>query len=535
MPEDKNKKGNSSFFDSPVIPVLIVILAFLMRLPAIFLKSLYVDEGVTLYISQKPLPQIVPFMVQLHEVHPPLYFWFVNIWNSIPVIPIKNLAWLRLSSVLFGVLTVYFTYLLGLKLFNRKVALLAAFFTAISSFHIYYCQELRMYPMILFFMLASFYFFLGLLTNPNWKTAGGYIVSSGLALVTHYYAFYIFAIEFLFFLLMGFLVWKKKSSSIRETEPGCKDMSSVGGDRLRAAIDLLSGNPGIITKRWTWIVIPVILSWLFFLPWVPYFINQTGAQDFTLRMTPGAGDFFEIFSRIAYGFNLVHPYIGKVDLFVIASILPIFLIIFSVFKVKGMGKWFTLIYLLFPVVLTFLVTLVSRFHIFEFKYFFIIVPAFWLLISSVICEFKLKWVKWGILAIFIITNIWTNVNAQLISYYQPQDWEAATKIVKENQRPGDLVGVHPSMMSISMFYYYGNITNFLPMDYPKDERMKLLKNYKGLWLVSTPHHPFVRQAGLLKYLRENYPHKLVKIIDRYRPSDVILIEYFDLSHKHLEE
>ncbi len=540
---------------------MIVALSAIIRLPALFLKSLYVDEAVTLYISQRPIAGIVPFMMQLHEVHPPLYFWIVNIWlelwKFIPFSIDNQLVWLRLSSVLFGVFTVWFTYLLGMKLFKRRTALLASLFIGLSSFHTYFSQELRMYPLILFLMLASFYFFLELLEKPGIKPAAGYILSSGLALLTHYYAFYMFAAEFVFLMVLSFVLLNKIRVKKKE---GCKDDDIQTGlpqttkiehtiqndkdDKIKysgespgvdAIISNLTKNPCLIKQRSIWLIISVILSWLFFLPWLPNFFNQTGAQDFTMRMTPGISQFFEIFAQLAYGFTVQHPHAGKIDLYIAASLLPIFLITMALFKSKGMGKWFAAISLILPVVLTFIVTLFSRFHIFEYKYFFIIVPAFWLLVSEGILNIHFRWFRWVFISIFIFANIFTNYNAQFITYYQPQDWKEASAIVKKNMRSGDLVGVHPSMMSISMFYYYGNIKNFLPMDFPEDERMQLLKRYRGLWLVSTPHHPFVQQAGLLNYLRSRYPRKQFFVLKKFLPSDTLLIEYFDLAPEHQGE
>ena len=422
-----------------------------------------------------------------------------------------------------------------------------------------------MYPLILFLMLVSFYFFLELLKEPGVKPALGYILSSGLALLTHYYAFYIFATEFLFIVLLSFILFREISASKKTnrkkpekdtktpaeltmtTEPVQKSPAAIKDEKRSEAEEIgevsetdsvianLAQNPGLIKQRAIWVVTSVFMSCLFFLPWLPNFLNQTGAQDFTMRISPGISHFFGIFSQIAYGFTIPHPHIGKIDLYIAASLLPIFLIAAGLYRSKSTGRWFAAVSLILPVILTFLVTLFSRYHIFEFKYFFIIIPAFWLLVSEGILHLNIKWLRWVFISIFIFSNILTNYNAQFVTYYQPQDWRKASAIVGNNLRPGDLVGVHPSMMSISMFYYYGNIKNFLPMDFPADERMEMLKSYKGLWLVSTPHHPFVQQAGLLDYLRGKYPRKKTILLERFLPSDTLLIEYFDLEPEHQEE
>jgi len=543
---EKVGKVKTRFLNSSYLIWIILALAIIFRLPGLASKSLYVDEGVTIYISGRPITEIVPLMIRLHEVHPPLYFWLVNIWmegrNLLKFDNQNYLAWLRLSSVFFGILTVYFTYLLGIRLFNRRIANISAFFMALSSFHVYYCQELRMYPMLLFLMLASFYFFLRLLEKPGIIHAAGFVLVSGLALITHYYAIYIFAIEITFLGLIGILLWKrrKKDNTLESNRKNNKE--KIGEKEFYKGLDeessldnlikTLSEDKSVIKSRAVWIAASFIISWLFFLAWLPNFLRQTGAQDFALRSSPSSLNFFQIFSRLAYGFTLIHPKLGNFDLFIAASLLPLILILFALMKFRGVGKWFAGIYLIIPIFLSAIVTLMSSFNIFEYKYFFIIAPAFWMLVSAGIVSIKARWLQWTLTCLLIAANLYTGYNAQFDHFYYPQDWRKAAAVVVAQKKQGELVTVHPSMMATSMYYYYGGRGDFLPLDMPtneKDKRLELLKKYKGMWLVTTPHHPYVRQNGLTRYLREKYPHRLILEINSFRPSNVIWIEYFDLT------
>ncbi len=490
--------------------------------------------------------------MQLHEVHPPLYFWLINIWiglwKCLGFLKMDYLFYIRLSSVMFGTLSVYFTYLLGRKLFDTRIALLSSFFLAISSFHIYFSQELRMYPLILFLMLGSFYFLISLIEKPGIKPALGFVLTTGPALVTHYYSFYIIAIEILFLLCL--VIFRKRivANNIPH-RPSEKDDVVKEEKCFDCAIAGILKNSSLIKTRAFWILGSFIASSLFFVAWIPIFLKQAGAQDFTLRTAPTLPQFFEIFSRLAYGFTLEHLKLGNIDLFIFASILPIVLILAALVDILGVGSsagetpplhtpphtpphkiglLFMLVYLLTPLVLTFLVTIFTRFNIFEFKYFYIITPAFWMLISYTILRMKSNWVRYIAIAFFVVFNMYTWSNAQFNSYYYPQEWKKAVSVVKSSVKSGDLVAVHPSMMSIPFHFYYGNTENFLPMDFPDDQRMKKLSDYKGLWLVTTPYHPFMRKAGLTNYLKEKYPWERVDEIQNFRPSGVIRVEYYRL-------
>lgn len=532
---------------------IILVVAAISRLIALGWKSLYVDEAVTVYISQRPISTIVPLMMQLHEVHPPLYFWFINIWiglwKHLGFLKLDYLFYVRLSSVIFGTLSVSFTYLLGRKLFDTRIALLSSFFLAISSFHVYFSQELRMYPIILFLMLGSFYFLISLIEKPGIKPALGFVLTTGPALVTHYYSFYIIAIEILFLLYL--VIFRKRIMSYNlPHQPSKKDDVVKEEKCFDYVIAGILKDPSSIKNRIFWILGSFIASFLFFVAWIPNFLNQTGSQDFTLRTSPTLPQFFEIFSRLAYGFTLEHLKIGNIDLFILASALPIVLIVAALVDTIGIGNSasktptpelagrmpslhktglvFMGIYMLTPVILTFLVTFFTRFNIFEFKYFYIITPAFWMLISYTSLRMKSDWVRYIVITFFVVFNLCTWSNAQFNSYYYPQEWKKSASVVKSSVKPGDLVAVHPSMMSIPFHFYYGNTDNFLPMDFPDDQRMKKLSDYNGLWLVTTPYHPFVRKAGLTDYLKDKYPWERVDEIQNFRHSGVIWVEYYRL-------
>jgi uncharacterized membrane protein len=81
-------------------------------------------------------------------------------------------------------------YLLGRRLFNKKVGLISAFILSISQLNIQYSQEARMYSMLLFLGLLSMYFFIRFLKG-SLTISVGYIVSTSLVLYSHFFGLFV--------------------------------------------------------------------------------------------------------------------------------------------------------------------------------------------------------------------------------------------------------------------------------------------------------------------------------------------------------
>lgn len=99
----------------------------------------------------------------------PIFFRSYGEWKSavyiyllVPFIKVLGLnAWaVRLPSALAGILAVYLTYLIGKKIYTEKVGLWAAFFLAISPWHLMLSRPAFEANLSLTLILAGLYFFL---------------------------------------------------------------------------------------------------------------------------------------------------------------------------------------------------------------------------------------------------------------------------------------------------------------------------------------------------------------------------------------
>jgi len=117
-------------------------------------QSLWLDEATTSNVASKLSFGEIFSKFLPGDFHPPLYYLLMKIWVSI--FGNSEIA-LRIPSVIFGLATIYITYIIGKKLVNKNSGLIAAALLATSGLAIYYSQEARMYSLAAF--LISFLVF----------------------------------------------------------------------------------------------------------------------------------------------------------------------------------------------------------------------------------------------------------------------------------------------------------------------------------------------------------------------------------------
>lgn len=161
--------------------ILIVIAGVFLRLVAIDKgEGLWNDEYVSYMISAQPLFSGFIDSVK-SQCHMPLYYiylkTFMTLFNDSDLV-------LRLSSVFAGFLSIIAMYFAGLEK-DKSTGMLCAGFTAISSFLIYYSQEVRLYSLLFLFSALTLLFTLRLIKQTDKKNFILFIISSFLVLLTH--------------------------------------------------------------------------------------------------------------------------------------------------------------------------------------------------------------------------------------------------------------------------------------------------------------------------------------------------------------
>ena len=100
------------------------------------------------------------------DTHPPLYYLSLKFCTEF--FGFSEIS-LRSLSVVFGVMTVYVVYLIGRKVKNKKLGIIASLFFATAPLHIYYSQEVRMYALSALAVSLSVYGYLFVLKKAKTK------------------------------------------------------------------------------------------------------------------------------------------------------------------------------------------------------------------------------------------------------------------------------------------------------------------------------------------------------------------------------
>lgn len=179
--------------------LLILIIGFLLRIYRLDAVSLWYDELSTIGRISCSLSQIIKNL--LISPLPPLYYILMHSW--VKIFGISEFS-LRFPSVVFSVLSLILIFKLSKELFGRQTGLFAALLLSLSLYNIDYAREGKMYAMLWFFGLASFYFFYAFTRHNRIRDLVLYAISTGITFYTLYIGFFFIVIQNLVFFLLFF-------------------------------------------------------------------------------------------------------------------------------------------------------------------------------------------------------------------------------------------------------------------------------------------------------------------------------------------
>ncbi|MEM7030874.1 MAG: glycosyltransferase family 39 protein [Chloroflexota bacterium] len=200
IPSPRGKMPRAMQINRVNVPLILILwLALALRLFQLETQSLWYDEGVTWYLTQFSLPQLVAWTAA--DIQPP--FYYVILWMTTRLFGQSEWA-LRFPSLLFGVLNVPVMWQLGRALSpqrHRLVGYVAASFMTLSPLMVYYSQEARMYTLLVLQANVASYLLWQLMQGKQPTTVRilAYVLTMAFALYTHYFA--------AFLLLAHAIVW----------------------------------------------------------------------------------------------------------------------------------------------------------------------------------------------------------------------------------------------------------------------------------------------------------------------------------------
>lgn len=129
------------------------------------------------------------------QCHMPFYYlylkFFIHYFGNSDLM-------LRLTSVLTGVISIVSMYFVGKELKDNRLGILCASVTALSSFLIYFSQEVRFYGILFLFSSLSLLFTLRLAKKQNLSNLIFYVISNFLIIFTHTIGFIFVFLNLLF-------------------------------------------------------------------------------------------------------------------------------------------------------------------------------------------------------------------------------------------------------------------------------------------------------------------------------------------------
>lgn len=395
---------------------LILIFSLVLRLINLN-QSLWLDEAINVNFANSLSFKELVLNYSLSDFHPPLHHIILK--ADILLFGTSEIA-VRIPTIIFGLLTIYISYLIGKKLFEKTTALIASALLATSPLHIYYSQEARMYMLAAFLASLSVYFFISIIKKQNILNLVGFIISTVLMLYSDYLPYLMIPIYFLFIFFFK-----------REYE---KNILKIFFPAFILIILLVSPWFILFPKQLELGLSVAAAS--------PTWANVVGS--------PSINNFFITFvkftiGRISNDNNLIYAM-----LFAPVAIFISLMFTFSVLRTSRL-RFFVWIWFFLPIILGF--TLAFIIPVFAYFRFIFVLPAFYLIIASGVNTLNINKISRTFLAVALAINLVSTTIYLLNPRFHRENWKAATKYIHQQATESTIV-LFESAETVAPFDYY---------------------------------------------------------------------------------
>ncbi len=392
-------------------------------------KSFWLDEGSTFVIVHRDW---VSFwhLLWSHEANMAVYYVLMRIWLHLGT---SEFA-IRSFSAITGIATIPVIYLLGTRLFDRRVGLLSALLLAVQTAHVEYSQEARGYSLVVLLCALSFLFLHDAILRRSCGAWAFYVAASVLAVYTQFLAALIILAE-----AVSLLGWRRQTIRWR-------DIVTAG-----AAIAVLS-IPAMIF---------VSTKDVGQLAWVPPLSYKQIHHAATLLT--GNGLVFVLYAPFLL--------IGIIWSFrSLSARTPV---------VQRWNSGLVLSWLLIPTIL--LLALSSRKPLFAARFLLMCVPATVLLTACGLMRVRPTWAKGVLIAAIMAASL-----SSLSTYYAKpkEDWRGVSTYVLSNATPNDAVVLCDSA-AFDYYRFRRQDSKTLPAEFSAASfAVPVATGHEQTWLVS---------------------------------------------------
>lgn len=386
-----------------LIVAVLATAAAILRFHALGQKSVWIDEGVSIEMARLDWYNFLRILWR-HEANMALYTLLLRFWLLLG----DTEPWIRTLSVLSAVATIPAVYLLGRKLFDTRVGIMASFLLAINPFHIRYSQEARSYSLFAFLAVLSSLYFLKVLEDPSDANRRGYVWTSVLAVYTHFFAGLLVVAQWLSFQLLD----------RKDVEP-------------------------VMRKSWrqfaiaiTPLLIFVATTGLGVLRWIPR-PDRMALYITAMFFTGGGEKLLWLYAAACAG--------------ALIPVIPAF-IRFRKMRWEDWRYEFVLIWLLLPFAIVFVVSQWKP--CFLARYFIFTVPAMALLAAAGLVRLRWRWLMGGALLLFAALSLpGIDLGYQKDIDIVREDFRPATRYILAHAEPGDAILFHQPIGRMPYEYY----------------------------------------------------------------------------------
>ena len=138
----------------------VLLLATTLRFWNLSGLPIWMDESVTLAFARMPLDMIIFNEI---DYHPPLSYVVQHIWHNI----VPDPAFARVPAAIAGTATVALLLLMVRDCVSNRAAIFSGLFLALSTSHIHYSQEARMYVFLCLGMAIALWGTMGIISGKG--------------------------------------------------------------------------------------------------------------------------------------------------------------------------------------------------------------------------------------------------------------------------------------------------------------------------------------------------------------------------------
>lgn len=183
---------------SETLAALIILLALGLQIWMLSYVTIWYDEAVSIRSASFPLLKLIK-AEYYNEFNPPLYFLLLKVWKFVFS---DSEIFLRSLSILISTINLIIVYSLAKLWGDDRSGIFALVLVAFHSFFIDYAVQIRMYPLLIFFTLLSFYIYTKFTNSVGHKRQTLYLFLLTCSIVFSFYTHY-----FGILVLLGIMVF----------------------------------------------------------------------------------------------------------------------------------------------------------------------------------------------------------------------------------------------------------------------------------------------------------------------------------------